>query len=99
MLDELLLLPIMDVLIRNLILYADGEDHRHKEHHGEESHNVWKLEQTIRSCGVCMAEPLSPARDLVLSPGRGYPGGVQSRGRSGSRRSTRTRPNIKAQPK
>ena len=53
-LDELhLLLRIMDVLIRNLILYADGEDHRQKEHHGAESHNVRKLEQTIRSCGVC----------------------------------------------
>ena len=53
-LDELhLLLHIMDVLIRNLILYADGEDHRQKAHHGVESHNVRKLEQAIRSCGVC----------------------------------------------
>ena len=53
-LDELhLLLRIMDVLIRNLILYADGEDHGQKEHHGAESHNVRKLEQTIRSCDVC----------------------------------------------
>lgn len=52
-LDELhLLLRIMDVLIRNLILYADGEDHRQKEHHGAESHSVRKLEQAIRSCGV-----------------------------------------------
>ena len=40
-LDELhLLLCIMDVLIRNLILYADSEDHRQKAHHGVESHNV-----------------------------------------------------------
>lgn len=40
-LDELhLLLRIMDVLIRNLILYADGEDHRQKEHHGAESHSM-----------------------------------------------------------
>lgn len=53
-LDELhLLLRIMDVLIRNLIHYADGEDHRQKEHHGTESNNVRKLEQAIRSCGVC----------------------------------------------
>ena len=53
-LDELhLLLRIMDILIRNLILYADSEDHRHKAHHGVESHNVRKLEQAIRSCGVC----------------------------------------------
>ena len=52
--DELhLLLRIMDVLIRNLILYADSEDHRQKEHHGTERHSVRKLEQTIRSCGVC----------------------------------------------
>ena len=53
-LDELhLLLHIMDVLPRNLILYADSEDHHQKEHHGVESHNVRKLEQAIRSCGVC----------------------------------------------
>ena len=53
-LDELhLLLRIMDVFIRNLILYADSEDHRQKAHHGVESHNVRKLEQAIRSCGVC----------------------------------------------
>ena len=53
-LDELhLLLRIMDVLIRNLILYADSKDHRQKAHHGVESHNVRKLEQAIRSCGVC----------------------------------------------
>ena len=43
----------MDVLIRNLILYADSEDHHQKEHDGEESHNMRKLEQTIFSCGVC----------------------------------------------
>ena len=53
-LDELhLLLRIMDVLIRNLIFYADSEDHRQKERHGVESHNLRKLEQAIRSCGVC----------------------------------------------
>ena len=53
-LDELhLLLRIMDVLIRNLIFYADSEDHRQKEHHGVESHKLRKLEQGIRSCGVC----------------------------------------------
>lgn len=58
-LDELhLLLRIMNdrimvVLIRNLILYADSEDHRQKAHHGVESHNVRKLEKAICSCGVC----------------------------------------------
>ena len=69
-LDELhLLLRIMDVLIRNLILYADGEDHRQKEHHGAESHNVRKLEQTIRSCGVCVrASRYGRTRSLMVSP-------------------------------
>ena len=44
-LDELhLLLRIMDVLIRNLILYADSEE---KAHHGVESHSVRKVEQAI----------------------------------------------------
>ena len=53
-LDELhLLLRIMDILIRNLILYADSREHRQKEHRGEECHNLRKLEQAIRSCGVC----------------------------------------------
>ena len=69
-LDELhLLLRIMDVPIRNLILYADGEDHRQKEHHGAESHNVRKLEQTIRSCGVCVrASRYGRTRSLMVSP-------------------------------
>ena len=53
-LDELhLLLRIMDILLRNLILYADSVDHRQRAHHGVECHNIRKLEQTIRSCGVC----------------------------------------------
>lgn len=53
-LDELhLLLRIMDVLIRNLVLYADSEDHRQKAHRGVEGVQLKKLEQTIRSCGVC----------------------------------------------
>ena len=53
-LDELhLLLRIMDILIRNLILYADSKDQRQRTHHGVEQHHVRKLEQTIRSCGVC----------------------------------------------
>ena len=52
-LDELhLLVRIMDVLIRNLILYADSKDHRQKAHHGVESHNVRKVEQAICSCRV-----------------------------------------------
>ena len=38
----------MDVLIRNLILYTDSGGHHLKAHHG-----VWKLEQAIRSCGMC----------------------------------------------
>ena len=53
-LNELhLLLRIMDVLIRNLILYADGVDHQQRQHHSVESHQLRKLEQAIRSCGVC----------------------------------------------
>ena len=32
---------------------ADAEDHWQKTHHGVESHNLQKLEQAIRSCGVC----------------------------------------------
>ena len=55
--DELhLLLRIMDLLIRNLILYADSEDHRQKEHHGVESCSVRNLEQAICSCGAYLAE-------------------------------------------
>ena len=53
-LDELhLLLRVMDVLIRNLVFHADSEDHRQRAHHGTESLHLKKLEQTIRSCGVC----------------------------------------------
>ena len=52
-LDELhLLLKIMDIPIRNLILYADSKDDRQRAHHGVEQHHIRKLEQTIRSCGV-----------------------------------------------
>ena len=47
-----LILRIMDVLIRKLILYADSEDHRQKEHHGVESHIVRKLELAIHSGGA-----------------------------------------------
>ena len=43
----------MDVLIRNLILHADSEDHRQKAHYGVKQVNVRKLEQAIRSCSVC----------------------------------------------
>ena len=44
-LDELhLLLRIMDVLIRNLILYADSIDHRQRVHHGIENQSLRKLE-------------------------------------------------------
>ena len=54
-LDELhLLLMIMDILIRNLILYADSKYHRQRAHHGVECHNIRKLQQAIRSCGVCL---------------------------------------------
>ena len=52
--DELhLLLCIMGVLIRNLVLYADSEDHRQKAHHGVERQHLKKQEQTTCSCGVC----------------------------------------------
>ena len=52
-LDKLhLLLRVMDVLIRNLILYMDSRDHKNRAHHGEVSHCVEQLEDNIQSCGV-----------------------------------------------
>ena len=52
-LDELhLLLRIGDVLIRNLILYADSCDHRNKAHRGVVTHRIRELEVAIQSCGV-----------------------------------------------
>ena len=51
--DELhLMLRVGDVLLRNLILYADSRDHASREHQGEESNNLWQAWQAIRSCGV-----------------------------------------------
>ena len=51
--DELhLMLRVGDVLLRNLILYADSRDHASREHRGEEANNLRQLEQAIRSCGV-----------------------------------------------
>ena len=51
--DELhLMLRVGDVLLRNLILYADSRDHASREHRGEEPNNLRQLEQAIRSCGV-----------------------------------------------
>ena len=43
----------MDVLITKLILYADSIDHQQRVHHGIENQSLRKLEQVIRSCGVC----------------------------------------------
>ena len=52
-LDELhLLLHITDVLIRNLILFADSSDHRSKAHRGVVTSHVKDLEAAIQSCGV-----------------------------------------------
>ena len=52
MVDELhLMLRVGDVLLRNLILYADSRDHASHEHR-EEANNLWQLEQAIHSCGV-----------------------------------------------
>ena len=51
LLDELHLLRIGDVLLRNLILYSDGVDHRNMAHRGERTHTLQKLEDAIRSCG------------------------------------------------
>ena len=52
-LDELhLLLRVMDVLMRNLILYMDSQDHKNKAHQGEITHCVQQLEDFVRSCGV-----------------------------------------------
>ena len=52
--DELhLMLRVGDVLLRNLILYADSRDHASREHQGEEpNNNLRQLEQAILSCGV-----------------------------------------------
>ena len=51
-LDELhLLLRIGDVLIRNLILFADSSDHCIKAHRVVTSH-IKELEAAIQSCGV-----------------------------------------------
>ena len=52
-LDELhLLLQIGDVLIRNLILFADSRDHRSKAHRGVVTSHIKELEAAIQSCGV-----------------------------------------------
>ena len=52
-LDELhLLLRIGDVLIRNLILFADSSDHRSKAHRGVVTSHIKELEAAIQSCGV-----------------------------------------------
>ena len=46
-------LRVGDVLLRNLILYADSRDHASWEHQGEEpNNNLRQLEQAILSCGV-----------------------------------------------
>ena len=51
--DELhLMLRVGDVLLRNLILYADSRDHACREHQGEDANHLRQLEQAIRSCGV-----------------------------------------------
>ena len=36
-----------------LVFHAGSEDHRQRAHHGTESLHLKKLEQPIRSCGVC----------------------------------------------
>ena len=52
-LDELhLLLWIGDVLIHNLILFADSSDHRSKAHGGVVTSHIKELEVAIQSCGV-----------------------------------------------
>ena len=52
-LDELhLLLRIGDVLIQNLILFADSRDHRSKAHRGVVTSHIKELEAAIQSCGV-----------------------------------------------
>ena len=47
-----LMLCVGDVLLQNLILYADSRDHASREHQGEEANHLRQLEQAIRSCGV-----------------------------------------------
>ena len=52
-LDELhLLLQIGDVLIRNLILFAESRDHRSKGHRGVVTSHIKDSEAAIQSCGV-----------------------------------------------
>ena len=46
------MLRVGDVLLRNLILYADSRDHASREHRGEDANNLRQLERAIRSCGV-----------------------------------------------
>jgi len=46
------MLCVGDVLLQNLILYADSRDHASREHQGEEANHPRQLEQAIRSCGV-----------------------------------------------
>jgi len=50
-LDELHLMLRIDVLFRNLILYADSRDHTSRER-GETCRHVQQLQQAIQSCGV-----------------------------------------------
>ena len=52
MLDELHLLRVGDVLLRNLILQVDSMGHKKKEHEGEKSNGIRELEKAVRSCGV-----------------------------------------------
>ena len=52
MMDELhLMLRVGDVLLRNMILYADSRDRASRDQ-CEEANNLWQLEQAIHSCGV-----------------------------------------------
>ena len=69
--DELhLLLRIGDVLLNNLILYMDGQDHRRCERQGMTASYVRRLEQEIRGCGVSFAIWCKKDADGKPAPGR-----------------------------
>ena len=92
--DELhLLLRITDVLLRNLILQVDMEQHRCRERSLPVTCTMQQLEDAVRSCGVCFkiwqlreptGKPIPGHYDCTALPGghklrvlRGLPSKLQ----------------------
>ena len=75
-LDELhLLLRVMDVLIRNLILYMDSQDHKNKAHQGEITHCVQQLEDfdhvvSVSRSGRIENQPIPGSDDFTALSGK-----------------------------